>query len=43
LGENHLLMKLSKLSRRVVAVPMPAPSREVPAPAPTPPEPVVKA
>jgi hypothetical protein len=34
-------MKLSKPSRRVVAVPLPAP-REVPAPAPKHPEPVGK-
>jgi hypothetical protein len=36
-------MKLSKLSRRVVAVPMPAPPREVPAPVVKQPEPVLKA
>jgi hypothetical protein len=36
-------MKLGKLSRRVVAVPMPASPREVPDPAAKPPEPVVKA
>jgi hypothetical protein len=36
-------MKLSKVSRRVVAVPMPAPLREAPAPVAKQPEPVVKA
>jgi hypothetical protein len=36
-------MKLSKVSRRVVAVPMPAPPREVPAPVAKQPEPDVKA
>jgi hypothetical protein len=35
-------MKLSKPSRRVVAVPMPAPPREVPAPTVKHPEPVGK-
>jgi len=36
-------MKLSKVSTRVVAVPMPASPREVPAPGAKQPEPVVKA
>jgi hypothetical protein len=36
-------MKLSKPSRRVVAVPLPAQPRDVPAPVAKPPEPVVKA
>jgi len=36
-------MKLSKVSTRVVAVPMPAPPREAPAPVAKQPEPVVKA
>jgi hypothetical protein len=35
-------MKLSKPSRRVIAVPMPAQPREVPAPTVKPPEPVGK-
>jgi hypothetical protein len=35
-------MKLSTLSRRVVAVPMPAPPHEIPTPAVKQPEPVGK-
>jgi hypothetical protein len=35
-------MKLSKPSRRIVAVPMPAPAREVPAPEAKQPEPAGK-